>query len=103
MLYWCGFSTIWKLDIALLIGIAMTLTHQRKSFFSCSYSFYWFLFYMTSLLLISYLGTFGGIGALQFPLDIAVILPFSTLILYFSQYSLGNNENIKTSIIECNY
>lgn len=101
MLYWCGFATIWKLDIALLIGIAITLIHQRKSFFDCGYSLYWFLFYMTSLLLISYLGTFGGIGLLKFPLDIVVILPFSIAVLYFSQRHLRDSEAIKTFAIEC--
>ena len=54
---------------------------------------------MVSLLVISYLGSFGGIGILQFPLDILCILPLSFLMLYLSQ-ALLNHPNHKQ--ILCN-
>lgn len=85
MLYWCGFDILWKLDVALLLGLVINLIHQKRSLFACGKSFYWFVGYMLALLLLSYLGTFGGIGVLKFPLDVAIILPLSIVVLYCSQ------------------
>ncbi len=90
MLYWCGFSILWKLDVALLIGLGICLAYHRKSFFSCGYALYWFIFYMSALLIISYLGEFGGKGILQFPIDILSILPLSILMLFLSQALLNS-------------
>ncbi len=90
MLYWCGFSILWKLDLALLMGFIITLSYHRQSPLSCDSTLYWFAIYMTSLLFISYLGSFGGINTLHFPLDILIILPYSILILALSQALLSN-------------
>ena len=84
MLYWCGFSVLWKLYMAVLAGLAINLIYQKKSLFACGKSLNWFFFYLTSLLLISYLGSFGGIHALTFPHDIFLLFPFSVLMLYLS-------------------
>lgn len=92
MLYWCGFSTIWKLCLALFVALVVSLICQRKSIFSCSNSLYWFVFYMASLLILSYLGSFGGLGIIQFPADVLIILPFSITALYFSQRYLGESS-----------
>jgi amino acid transporter len=102
MLYWCGFSILWRLDLALLIGLCTYLAYHRKNLLACGYSLYWFLFYMIALLVISYFGSFGGIGILQFPLDLLVILPFSMVMLCFSQYYLAKdeNENYLTAMVE---
>lgn len=88
MLYWCGFTIIWKLYLAVAIGLIINLIYQRKSLLSCDRSVYWFFFYMTTLLILSYLGSFGGIAILTFPFDVVTILPFSILILYLSQRCL---------------
>ena len=93
MLYWCGFSIIWKLDVALIIGLFVCLSYHRKSFFACGSLMYWFLFYMGSLTLISYLGSFGGIGVLQFPIDLLCILPLSVLVLCLSQSLLNSSAS----------
>lgn len=85
MLYWCGFDILWKLDLALLIGFAINLIYQKRRITDCSPSFYWFVFYMSAMLFLSYLGAFGGIHFLQFPLDMVVILPLSIIVLHFSQ------------------
>jgi amino acid transporter len=92
MLYWCGFSTIWKLCLALGIALIISLAYQRKNIFECSRSLYWFLSYMGILLGLSYLGSFGGLGLLKFPEDILVILPFSIITLYCSQFCLGEQD-----------
>ncbi|WP_392537238.1 APC family permease [Legionella sp. 227] len=89
MLYWCGFSIIWKLDIALLIGILIYCVYHRKNSWDNSALLYWFLFYMMTILVISYLGVFGGIGILKFPFDLLSLLPLSIFILYSSQKLLS--------------
>lgn len=90
MLYWCGFSIIWKLDVALFIGLMVCLIYHKKSPRACDAPLYWFLAYMTGMLAISYLGTFGGVGLLTFPYDLFVLLPFSMLILHYSQSVLDD-------------
>lgn len=89
MLYWCGFGILWKLDVALIIGLIITLAYHRKSLFSINLSLIWFLSYMGLLLLISYMGSFDGIGVLKFPIDLVCLLPFSMVILYLSQTVLS--------------
>lgn len=93
MLYWCGFSTIWKLCLALSVALVITLTYQRKSLFTCTRSLYWFMSYMGVLFVLSYLGNFGGLGLFAFPQDIFIILLFSVMTLYCSQYCLGQESH----------
>lgn len=88
MLYWCGFEIIWKLDIALLIGFILNSVYNKESIFRCEKSVYWFLSYMVVMIVLSYLGSFGGKGVLVFPWDVMSILPFSILVLYASQFVL---------------
>ncbi len=85
MLYWCGFSILWKLDVALSIGLVLYFIAHRKSSFDNGLLLCWFVFYMGAMLLISYLGSFGGIGALQFPYDLICIFPLSIFTLCLSQ------------------
>ncbi|KTC68693.1 Aspartate-proton symporter [Legionella birminghamensis] len=93
MLYWCGFDILWKLDLALLLGFIINRICQRKkSTAFTDRSLYWFAFYMSSMLLVSYLGSFGGIGRIGFPQDIILILPLSMLILHFSQKVLVDDK-----------
>lgn len=99
MLYWCGFSILWKLDVALLIGLFICITYNRNSLFTRNYPLYWFIFYMVSLFIVSYFGSFGGIGVLQFPFDLIIILPLSIVVLSLSQ-ALLSNENHKEIICD---
>lgn len=89
MLYWCGFSILWKLDLALLIGLVISLVYHRKRVLDCGYNLFWFAAYMGLLLLLSYLGSFSGIGILPFPYDMILIFPFSVLMLYLSLRGLS--------------
>jgi hypothetical protein len=50
---------------------------------------------MSSLLLISYLGSFGGIGVLSFPMDLVVIFPLSMIVLQLSQIILKVDNHIE--------
>lgn len=85
MLYWCGFSIIWKLDIALCIGLIVYRAYHRKTRFTDRLPLIWFSIYMGGLWIISYLGSFGGTGLLSFPLDMLILLPFSIMMLFMSQ------------------
>lgn len=85
MLYWCGFSIIWKLDIALLVGLAIYLMYHREQRSISHRPLIWFLVYMGMISLISGLGTFGGYGLLAFPIDMILLLPISMIILHLSQ------------------
>lgn len=93
MLYWCGFSILWKLDLALLAGLSISLVYNRKNPLDSTAPLYWFVFYMASLLLLSWLGNFGGIGILQFPIDMICILPLSVLVLHLSQKVLNPGKH----------
>lgn len=93
MLHWCGFDIIWKLYVALLVGFFIHFIHQKKWAIIKSAALQWFFLYMTTFLVIAYLGPFGGIGILKFPYDLLLILPASIGIFYLSQQcaSLGKN------------
>ncbi|BBB15748.1 putative amino acid transporters [Candidatus Rickettsiella viridis] len=88
MLYWCGFPVIWKLYLAIMVGSIIYFFYHRNTRFSNKLSLYWFFSYVTLLLLLSYLGSFGGMGLLRFPLDMLLIFPFSLFMLYLSQHCL---------------
>lgn len=85
MLLWCGFSILWKLDVALAVGLVINLMYQRKNGLSFNAPLLWFIGYMSGLLLLSGLGSFGGFGILQFPYDLILLLPFSVFVLCMSQ------------------
>lgn len=85
MLYWCGFSIIWKLDVALLVGLIICVVYNRKNAFNNNYPLFWFILYMACIFVVSYLGSFGGIGVLGFPYDLVCLLPMSVILLYLSQ------------------
>ncbi|MFI4918493.1 MAG: APC family permease [Legionellales bacterium] len=93
MLYWCGFEIIWKLDLALLLGLLISLVYQRKYLLDCGAPLCWFVGYMALLLAISFLGTFGGIGFLKFPMDLLCLLPFSVVTLILSQKVLISSHS----------
>ncbi len=90
MLYWCGFTILWKLDCALAIGLGLYLINSRQGWADFDRSLVWFIFYMSSLLFISYLGPFGGIALITFPWDLALLLPYSVLLLVLSQNLSAN-------------
>ena len=88
MLYWCGFDILWKLYLAVMVGLLIHFIHERK-IFAINPSIYWFLCYISGLLVLSAIGSFGGgMQLLHFPYDLLVLLPFSIIMLYLSQLYL---------------
>lgn len=96
MLYWCGFEILWKLDVALVMGLVICTIYHKENLLTRNYPLYWFVLYMVSLLVVSYLGSFGGIGVLQFPFDLVLLLPLSIIILALSQalLSISNHKEV---------
>jgi len=84
--YWCGWDTIYKLAIAMLIGIGFfAVAGLRGSLKMPSLglkSGIWIAPYFSGLVLISYLGAFGGKNIIPFGWDFLVIGIFSSVILY---------------------
>lgn len=86
--YWCGWDTIYKLAIAMMIGIAFfMMAIIRGKLVTETYglkSAVWLVPYLSGLILISYLGAFGGKNVIPFGWDFAVIALFSVGILYLA-------------------
>lgn len=85
MSYWTGWETIYKLVIAVLIGFfffTIACLRGRLSFPSLGLkSSAWIIPYFFGLVLISYLGAFGGKNWIPFGWDFLVIGIFSMVIL----------------------
>lgn len=86
--YWTGWETIWKLAIAVLIGISLfVIAALRNSLQVPSLglrSAVWIVPYFLGLVSISYLGAFGGLNVIPFGWDFLVIAIFSMAIFYLA-------------------
>lgn len=96
MLYWCGFDILWKMCLAILFGLILNLLYQKRLVSTLlkkdNYSLYWFTCYVVSMLIISYFGSFKGIGTIKFPTDMVIILPCSIILLHLSQKVQVNQQ-----------
>lgn len=86
--YWCGWETIYKLGIAMLIGIAFFVTAILRGNVRVTNhgvkTGLWMLPYLLGLVVISYLGAFGGKNIIPFGWDFLVIAVFSLGIFYLA-------------------
>jgi amino acid transporter len=84
--YWTGWETVYKLAIALLIGLGffiIAVMRGRVALSSLgSRSIFWLAPYLLGLALISYFGAFGGKNIITFGWDFLVIGLFSLGIFY---------------------
>lgn len=101
MLYWCGFSILWKLDLALLIGLFIYLVHHRHHRLNNRVALLWFIVYMGGLTFASAMGSFGGNDLFKFPFDLIGFLPFSVIMLYLSHSCLVEQEISLVSLSQC--
>lgn len=83
--YWCGFETIYKLAIAISIGfIFFGIAYLKGRIAKNDLGFksaLWVIPYLSGLVIISYLGAFGGKNIIPFGWDFLVIGVFSAFIL----------------------
>jgi amino acid transporter len=117
--YWTGWDTIWKLMIAMAVGLLIfTIAYysKRKNYVTGFHfkALFWLVPYLTGLFVISYLGSYGGgKNILSFGWDFLVIGLFSVVIFYlaiyfrlgdsavqeqFSVYQAENAENSGTTV-----
>lgn len=106
--YWCGWDTIYKLAIAMLIGLIFffiaCLRGQLSQIGLGLKNGSWIVPYLSGLVLISYLGAFGGKNVIPFGWDFLVIGVFSLSILYLAVINRAHvnedvlNEQLKTSL-----
>ncbi len=98
MLHWCGLEILWKLCVALIMGISIHILYKKDWYILKKPGTKWFGFYVFSLLIFSYLGPFGGISFFVFPFDLLVLFPVSAVILYFSQRCLCSIETFENHL-----
>jgi amino acid transporter len=88
MSYWTGWNTVSKLAIAILIGISFFfiawLRGKLKGRALGFKSAIWIVPYLSGLVLISYLGAFGGKNIISFGWDFLIIGIFTLCILYLA-------------------
>jgi len=91
MSYWTGWDTIYKLAIAMLIGFVIfglaCIRGKLKTANLGLKSALWVFPYFIGLILISYLGAFGGKQVIPFGWDFLVIGLFSIAILYLAVFN----------------
>ncbi len=105
--YWTGWDTIYKLAIAMGIGFGFfIIAALRGSINHISWglkSAVWIIPYLTGLVLISYLGAFGGKNIIPFGWDFAVIGIFSLCILFLAvknRATLTNYKAVDVALVE---
>jgi amino acid transporter len=83
--YWTGWDTIYKLGISLLIGMVLFMLAYLRGKLQEQVLWFrsaiWVVPYICGLILISYLGDFGGINLIHFGWDFLVLAVFSAGIL----------------------
>lgn len=103
--YWTGWETISKLAMTLFIGLVLfAIAYLRGSIKvekSELKSVYWIIPYLFGLVVISYLGSFGGAGIISFGWDFLVIAIFSMGILYMAVRNRAalNSEEVSEFLI----
>lgn len=98
LLYWVGWTTNWKMFVALGIGFVLYAGHRltrpgdRQPWHLRSFA--WMGAWLVGLLVISALGSFGGgAGVISLPVSIPLLAVFSALILWWGVASrLSDNE-----------
>lgn len=86
--YWTGWETMSKLGYVLLVGLILFyIAYLRGAIKMEKHEFkpaLWIIPYLGGLVLISYLGAFGGRNIIPFGWDFLVIAIFSVVSLYFA-------------------
>ena len=108
--FWCGWEIIYKLSIALLVGLIVLVFYQLKPGEHKKIALNWFAsiwmwIYFAGLTLISYLGSFGGgKNILPFGWDFVIIALFSIAVMWLAlKFKLPAHEtaeHINTSLAQ---
>ncbi|MFC7394809.1 APC family permease [Scopulibacillus cellulosilyticus] len=108
IVYWTGWKTIsWLigLEIVMFIGYLFSKNIVQKSHITFSQQIkasWWLIFYCIAMIVISYLGTFGGKGILPAPWDQLVIVVLSLVSFYWGVASALPNPAFESDEDEGN-
>lgn len=99
--FWTGWDTISKLAIVLTIGLSIffiayargKVTIEKKEFKSAL----WIVPYLSGLVILSYLGSFGGQGFIPFGWDFLIMAIFSVLIF---RLAIANRVQLNAEELE---
>jgi amino acid transporter len=101
IVYWSGWDTVWRLGIALLIGMALLLIrfHNRLDEMDATEAL-WLMPYFCGLGLISYMGQFGEGAQKQIPFgwDIVLCAAFSAVIFALAVRSALSDKKFQAYI-----
>ena len=82
IIYWCGFATIWRLDLVVAVGIALFLLKlaldREKAALDLGGS-RWLFLLLIGLTFLSWAGSFGGRGYLAFGPDMLAVAAWAII------------------------
>lgn len=104
IVYWSGWETSQRLGLAMLIGIVLfVITKIREKVAMKDLDLFaaiWLIPYITGLGLLSYLGSFGGLGIITFGWDILTALVLSVSVFYLAGWCRLPKEKAALYITE---
>jgi amino acid transporter len=106
IIYWSTFTVLWKLGIGILVGIILFIFTNFKDiklkFKQTVFSGLWFLFYIASIILISFLGdkNFGGDNIIKSPYDSLTVILTAVLFYFIAINTSIKKEEMKMIIEE---
>jgi len=104
LIYWAGWSVVYKIMILFIIGYIVLMTmalKNKKIIASGTFNFKrgsWVILYLLGIALISYFGSFGGTKQIPFGMDFAVIGVFS-VVIYVLAYLLTSKSQQNGALI----
>lgn len=106
IVYWGTFAVTWKLAIGLVIGQALYIVaglfkHKRADLTLARWSSaIWIWLWMGGLIVIGWLGNYGGTGAIPGDWDIVVVALFSLAVYYYAVNTGQKTSNIVATVDE---
>jgi amino acid transporter len=103
IIYWGGFVATWKLLVGIVLGLvlfAVTLIFepQTKRPYLGWRSVSWVPPWLIGLVVIGYLGRYGGHKILPDWVDLAVVIAFSLVIFYFAVSVAMDSEHVRQTV-----
>ncbi|MCI0182134.1 APC family permease [Sulfoacidibacillus ferrooxidans] len=89
IIYWTGWSNVWPLIVMEVLGLVVyayfvpRVSFLRKSFLRDVKSGIWLVIYLLFILMISYVGSFGGQNLIPYPVDTIVVAAVSLLFFFW--------------------
>ena len=105
VIYWTGWNTLWRISLPMAIGVGLFLFNlARNPDLRHELDFregLWLVPYFLGLLLLSYLGSFGGgLGVIGFGWDLLLVALFALGIFYLSHLCRLPREKVKRYLDE---